>query len=64
MMIAVNLTMTGLIFQMIHMGRHEENSEISIIATVAYTFYKLINAFFDVAKDRKHKNPVDSAVGF
>lgn len=64
MMIVLHLTMTGLVFQMIHMGRHEDYSEIMIIATAAFTFYKLINTFIDVAKDRKHKNPVDSAVRF
>ena len=64
MMIVLHLTMTGLVFQMIHMGRHEEYSEIMIIATAAFTFYKLINTFIDVAKDRKHKNPVDSAARF
>ncbi len=64
MMIFVNLTMTGMIFQMIHLGRHEENTEISIIGSAAFTFYKLLMAFVDVAKDRKHKNPVDSAVHF
>ncbi len=63
-MIALNLTMIGLIFQMIHLGAHEEATEISIIATAAFTFYKLTMAIVDVAKDRKHKNPVDSAVRF
>ena len=64
MMIVLHLTMTGMVFQMIHMGRHENSTEIGIIATAAFTFYKLIKAFVDVAKDRKHKSPVDSAVRF
>ncbi len=64
LMILVNLTMTGLVFQMIHLGAHEENTEISMIATAAFTFYKLIRTFVDLAKDRKHKSPVDSAVRF
>ncbi len=64
LMIFVNLTMTGMMFQMIQMGRHEDNTEIGIIATAAFTFYKLINALVETAKDRKHKNPVDSAVYF
>lgn len=64
MMIALHLTMTGMVFQMIHMGRHEDYSEIMIIATAAFTFYKLIVAFVDMAKDRKHENPVDSSVHF
>lgn len=64
MMIVLHLTMTGMVFQMIHMGRHEDSSEISIIATASFTFYKLTMALIDVAKDRKHKKPVDSAVHF
>lgn len=64
MMIFVNLTMTGMAFQMIQMGRHEDNSEIAIIGTAAFTFYKLVKAIIEMAKDRKHKNPVDSAVYF
>ncbi len=64
LMIFVNLTMTGMMFQMIQMGRHADNSEIGIIATAAFTFYKLISAIVEMAKDRKHKNPVDSAVHF
>lgn len=64
MMIVLHLTMTGMVFQMIHMGRHEDATEISIIATAAFTFYKLINTFIAVARDRKHKQPVDSAVHF
>lgn len=62
MMIVLHLTMTGLVFQMIHMGEHEEYPGYMIFATAAFTFYKLISAFIDVAKDRKNKHPVDSAV--
>lgn len=64
MMIVLHLTITGPVFQMIHMGRHEDATEIGIIGTAAFTFYKLIKAIVEVAKDRKHKNPVDSAVYF
>ncbi len=64
LMILVNLTMTGMAFQMIWLGRHEDSTEIGIIATAAFTFYKLAMAFISVAKDRKHPNPVDSAVYF
>lgn len=62
LVIGMHLTMTGMIFQMIHMGRHESASEISIIASAAFTFYKLISGFVSMAKDRKHKNPLDSSV--
>ncbi len=64
MMIVLHLTMVGMVFQMIHMGRHEDSSEIAIIGTAAFTFYKLTLALVDVARDRKHKQPVDSAVRF
>lgn len=64
MMIALHTTMGGMVFQMIHMGRHEDATEIGIIATAAFTFFKLIKALVEVAKDRRHKNPVDSAVYF
>lgn len=64
MMIVLHLTMTGMVFQMIHMGRREESGEIAIISTAAFTFYKLTKAIYEVVKDRKHKNPVDSAVYF
>ncbi len=64
LMIFVNLTMSGIMFQMIQMERHEDNTEIAIIATASFTFYKLISATIQMAKDRKHENPVDSAVYF
>lgn len=64
LMILTHLTMTGMMFQMIQMGRHEISSEISMIATAAFAFYKLTTACIDVAKDRKHRNPVDSSVIF
>ncbi len=64
LMILVNLTMTGMAFQMIWMSRHEQSSGIGIISTAAFTFYKLTMAILAVAKDRKHPNPVDSAVYF
>ncbi len=64
MVFVLHLTMTGMVFQMIHMDRHEDYTEVMIIATAAFTFYKLTTAFIDMAKDRKHKNPVDSAARY
>lgn len=64
MMLILHLTVIGPVFQMIHMGRHEASTEIAIISTAVYTFYKLVKAVVEVAKDRKHENPVDSAVYF
>ncbi len=62
MMIVVHLSMVGMVYQMTQMGRHEDYPGFQIFATAAFTFYKLINAVVDVAKDRKNKRPVDSAV--
>lgn len=64
LIIGMHVTMTGMMFQMIQMGRHQSATEISIIATAAFTFYKLISSVIAVAKDRKHANPVDSSVFF
>ena len=33
-----------------------------IIATATFAFYKFINSFIELAKDRKHTRPVDSSV--
>lgn len=62
MILLVHLTMTGLVFMMIHQGQAEEYPGYMIFATAAFAFYKLITAFIDVARDRKHASPVDSSV--
>ena len=54
----INLTMTGLAFQMIWMGRGEFYSEIMVIAVAAYTFYKLTIAVINVVKCRKSNFPI------
>lgn len=64
LIIGSHLTMAGMMFQMIQMGRHESAGEISIIATAAFTFYKLISGFIAMAKDRKHEIPMDSSAIF
>ena len=60
--IVMHLPMTGLVLQMIFMGEHKEYPGYMIFATAAFTFYKLIHRSWDVAKDRGHERPVDSAV--
>lgn len=62
MILVLHLTMTGLVFMMIHQGQAEEYPGYMIFATAAFAFYKLISAFIHVAKDRKHASPVDSSV--
>lgn len=62
LVLLMHLTLIGIVFQMLNWNRVEENGEIMIIATAAFAFYKLINSFIDLAKDRKHAHPIDSSV--
>ena len=62
MILLTHLTVTGLVFMMIHQGQAEEYPGVMIFATAAFTFYKLISAMIDVIRDRKHHAPVDSSV--
>ena len=62
LILLMHLTLTGIVFQMVNWNRVEDSGEIMIIATAAFAFYKFISAFIDLAKDRKHKHPVDSSV--
>ena len=62
LMLLMHLTLTGIVFQMINWNRAEEHGEIMIITTALFAFYKLINNFISIAKDRKHIHPVDSSV--
>ena len=62
LILAMHLTLIGIVFQMVNWNRVEESGEIMIIATAAFAFYKFISAFIDLAKDRKHARPVDSSV--
>lgn len=54
----LNLTMTGLMFQMIWLGRGESYSQIGVIAVAAFTFYKLILAIIRVVMCRKNDSPI------
>lgn len=58
----LHLSTTGIAFLMIHDHMYEEYPGYMIFVTAAFAFYKLINAFIDVARDRKHKAPIDSSV--
>lgn len=62
LMLVMHLFMTGPIFLMIYRNPAETYPDIVVIATAAFSFYKLISASLGVAKDRAHKAPVDSAV--
>ena len=62
LMFALHLSTTGLAFLMIRQHMAEEYPGYMIFATAAFTFYKLIKTFLAVAKDRKHRSPIVSAV--
>ena len=62
LILLMHLTLIGIVFQMVNWNRVEEAGEITIIATAAFAFYKFIRSFIDLAKDRKHKQPIDSSV--
>ncbi len=58
----MHLTLTGIVFQMVNWNRAEEQSQIMIITTALFAFYKITNSFLAIAKDRKHTHPVDSSI--
>ena len=62
LVLVLHLFMTGPIFLMINRGKGNDYGQIMVIATAAYAFYKLISSFVGVAKDRRHKAPIDSSV--
>ena len=62
LILLLHLTLIGIVFQMVNWNRVEEQGEIMVIATAAFAFYKFISSFLALAKDRKHKQPIDSSV--
>ena len=62
LILVMHLTLIGPVFQMVNWHRAEDSGEIMLIATAAFAFYKFISAFVSLAKDRKHKHPIDSSV--
>ena len=62
LILLMHLTLTGIVFQMINWNRAEDQGQIQVIATAVFAFYKIINSFLDLAKDRKHIHPVDSSI--
>lgn len=62
LVLVMHLSTTGMAFLMIHDHIAEEYPGYMIFATAAFTFYKLIHSFIEVARDRKHKAPIDSSV--
>lgn len=62
LILLMHFTLIGIVFQVINWNRAEEAGQIMVIATAMFAFYKLISAFVDLAKDRKHNKPIDSSV--
>ena len=62
LILLMHLTLIGIVFQMVNWNRAEEHGEIMIITTALFAFYKVINSFISIAKDRKHARPVDSSI--
>ncbi len=62
LVLLMHLTLIGIVFQMVNWNRVEESGEIMIIATAAFAFYKFISSFIELARDRKHRQPIDSSV--
>ena len=62
LILLMHFTLIGIVFQMVNWNRVDESGEIMIIATATFAFYKFINSFIELAKDRKHTRPVDSSV--
>ncbi len=62
LILVMHLTLTGIVFQMVNWNRAEEQGPILVIATAVFAFYKFINSFLRIAKDRKHEHPVDSSI--
>lgn len=62
LILLMHLTLTGIVFQMVRLNRVWEQGEIMLITTAAFAFYRLISSFLHLAKDRKHRHPIDSSV--
>lgn len=62
LILLMHLTLTGIVFQTVNWNRAEEQGQIQVIATATFAFYKVINGFIGIAKDRKHLHPVDSSI--
>lgn len=62
LILLMHLSLTGIVFQMVNLNRAQEQGEILVIATAFFAFYKITTSFIRIAKDRKHRHPVDSSV--
>lgn len=58
LLLVLNLTMSGLVFQIIWQGHGEEYPGLLVFAVAAYTFYKLTIAILRVIRCRKNRSPI------
>ncbi len=61
LMLLVNLTLSGMIFQMILCQQPSVYSDTYVIASAAYTFYTLTVSIVDVVRYRRYQNSLLSA---
>ena len=61
LMILLNLSLSGIVFQMVRQNKTYTYPEIMIIAVATYTFYTVTASMIGMVKYRKFKSPVMSA---
>ena len=62
LILLMHLTLVGIVFQMVNWNRADEQGEILVITTAFFAFYKIVNSFISIVRDRKHPHPVDSSI--
>ena len=61
LMAMLNLSLTGIVFQMVWQDKAYSYPEIIVIASAAYTFFNVAVSVKDIVKYRKYNSPVMSA---
>ncbi|MBQ9168660.1 MAG: hypothetical protein IJX67_09675 [Oscillospiraceae bacterium] len=61
LMLLINLTLTGIVLNMILVEKTPAVSDVFVITNASYTFYVLTVSIIDLVKYRKYKSPVMSA---
>lgn len=61
LMMFINMTLSGIVLNMILQNKSAVYSDVFVITSAAYTFYILTVSLIDLVKYRKYKSPVMSA---
>ncbi len=61
LMVLLNLSLTGIVFQMVWQNKAFIYPEVIIIASATYTFYTVTVSIIDIIKYRQYQSPVMSA---